>query len=62
MLYGLDLMILARSVPSPLWLWLSLGLDKLCWHNFENNRFPKALENYAGIIGINIQTCENNRL
>ena len=39
-----------------------IGLDKLCWHNFENNRYPEALENYAGIIGISIQTCENNRL
>ena len=46
------------SLSSEAWL----GLDKLCWHNFENNRYPKALENYARIIGISIQTCENNKL
>ena len=27
-----------------------LGLDKLCWHNFENNR----IENFAGIMGKNL--------
>ena len=28
-----------------------LGLDKLCQHNFENNRYSQECENNAGIIG-----------
>ena len=32
-------------------------MNKLCQHNFENNRQPKAFENYAGIIGHELQFC-----
>ena len=28
-----------------------VGLDKLCQHNFENNRYSQEYENNAGIIG-----------
>ena len=28
-----------------------VGLDKLCQHNFENNRYSQEYENHAGIIG-----------
>ena len=28
-----------------------LSLDKLCQHNFENNRYSQEYENNAGIIG-----------
>ena len=30
---------------------MCLGLDKLCQHNFENNRYSQEYENNAGIIG-----------
>ena len=30
---------------------LPLGLDKLCQHNFENNRYSQEYKNNAGIIG-----------
>ena len=30
---------------------LQVGLDKLCQHNFENNRYSQEYENNAGIIG-----------
>ena len=30
---------------------LKVGLDKLCQHNFENNRYSQEYENNAGIIG-----------
>ena len=33
-------------------IWASwIGLDKLCQHNFENNRYSQEYENNAGIIG-----------
>ena len=28
-----------------------IGLDKLCQHNFENNRYSQEYENNGGIIG-----------
>ena len=28
-----------------------LGLDSLCWHSFEHNRYILEFENNAGIIG-----------
>ena len=30
---------------------MGVGLDKLCQHNFENNRYSLEYENNAGIIG-----------
>ena len=30
-----------------------VGVGKLCWHNFENNRYKLALENNASILGTN---------
>ena len=32
----------------------SIGLDRLCWHNFENNRLLKRMRNYARIIDKNL--------
>ena len=33
-----------------------IGLDRLCWHNFENNRHaPKRIRNYARIVGENFR-------
>ena len=34
-----------------LMLRLSVGIVKLCWNNFRNNRYQKEFENYARIIG-----------
>ena len=31
------------QTPRPLYEELQLGLDRLCWHNFENNRYLKEL-------------------
>ena len=42
---------------------LSIGLGGLCWHNFEHNRYQKALSIYAGIIGtFEHNVCERGRL
>ena len=39
------------SNPQPLASDIGVGLDKLCQHNFENNRYSQEYENNAGIIG-----------
>ena len=40
-----------------------VGLGGLCWHNFEHNRYQKALSTYAGIIGtFEHNVCERGRL
>ena len=45
-------------------LWEELGPYSMqqeeAGHNFENNRYSKAVENYVRIIGINIKTCGHN--
>ena len=38
---------------------MCVGVGKLCWHNFEHNRYVQAFENYASIIGINWHNFEN---
>ena len=35
----------------------ALGMNKLCRHNFGNNRQPKAFENYAGIMADFLCMC-----
>ena len=44
---------------------LVLGLDRLCWPNFENDRYlhvhVKGIRNYARIIGKNFRLKKNNR-
>ena len=40
----------AFRVPDPSYRQVYIGVSKLCWNNFENNRYTQTLKNYNASI------------